>query len=218
MIVIKQRDTNALLIKDKNNVTAIEIDELAVEILQPFKGNSSTNTTFAYGLGVGILQPKESIGINCFSSGSFDGNLTVYGSSNFTENVNITRSAPTGLEVAMGITNTGLNGYSSLYLQSRLQSDLTRNETGQIFVGGQSMVVQTRTNHPLHLQSYCDEPLVTVPTSLTISNNTTRAVIINTPLNIKSSLTVVDNDINIYGDLTCSSIKPTGTGGILLKK
>ena len=44
---IKQRDTNALLIKDRNNLTAIEIDELAVEILRPLKVNSSTTSSFA---------------------------------------------------------------------------------------------------------------------------------------------------------------------------
>ena len=70
-----------------------------------------------------------------------------------------------------GLTNSGLNGYSALYLQSRLQGDLTRNETGQVYVGGQGMTVQTRTNHPLHLKSYCDEVGVVVPNSLTISNN-----------------------------------------------
>ena len=32
---IKQRDTNALLIKDRNNVTAIQIDEVGVKILRP---------------------------------------------------------------------------------------------------------------------------------------------------------------------------------------
>ena len=92
------------------------------------------------------------LGINCYSAASIGGNLSVYGASNFTENVNILRSAPTGGEVAMGITNTGTNGYSSLYLQTRLQSDLTRNETGQIFCGNQSMTIQTRNNHPVILK------------------------------------------------------------------
>ena len=118
----------------------------------------------------------------------------------------------------MGITNSGLNGYSALYLQSRLQSDLTRNETGQVYVGAQAMTVQTRTNHPLHLKSYCDEVGVDVPNSLTISNNASRDVIINTRLLIKGSDTIVDNNIVVNGDIMCTSIKPQGSGGITIKK
>ena len=150
----------------------------------------SSTTSFAYGLSCGALQPTTSYGINCYSSGYFDGNLSVYGTSNLTGIINILRSAPNGGEVTMGITNSGLNGYSALYLQSRLQSDLTRNETGQVYVGGQSMTVQTRTNHPIILKSYADEPLVTVPDSLTISNNATRDVIINTPLTVNNNVTI----------------------------
>ncbi len=46
----------------------------------------------------------------------------------------------------------------------------------------------------------------------------TRDVEILAPLNIKSSLTVIDNNLDINGTLTCSSIKPVGSGGILIKK
>ena len=215
---IKQRDINALLIKDRNNLTAIEIDEAGVEILQPLKVNSSTNS-FANGLSCGVLQAgTTALGINCYSSGYFGGNLAVYGTSNLTGNIDILRSAPNGGEVTMGITNSGLNGYSALYLQSRLQGDLTRNETGQVYVGGQGMTVQTRTNHPLHLKSYCDEVGVEVPNSLTISNNATRDVIINTQLLIKGSDTIVDNNIFFNGDIMCTSIKPQGSGGLIIKK
>ena len=192
---IKPRDTNPLLIKNGSNATAIEINETAVEIKQPLKIQSSTNSVFNYGLSVGILQPTTStLGINCYTSASIGGNLTVLGSSNFTENVNIARSAPNGGEVAIGITNNGNSAYTSLYLQTRQQSGSSTNETGQMFVGAGSMVVQTRTNHPIILKSYADDQSITVPNSLTISNNSTRDVVIATPL-------IVNNNVTINGFL-----------------
>ena len=48
---IIQRDTNPLLIKNKNNITTIQIDEVAVEIQQHLKVISSTNSSFSYGAG-----------------------------------------------------------------------------------------------------------------------------------------------------------------------
>jgi hypothetical protein len=125
--------------------------------------------------------------------------LAVLGSSTFTQHLNVARSAPNGGEVAIGITNNGNSAYSSLYLQTRNQSGASTDETGQVFVGGGSMVVQSRTNHPINFKSYCDQPLVTVPTSLTISNNATRDVIINTPLIIKSQQTTFEKGIIIGG-------------------
>ena len=125
---------------------------------------------------------------------SITGNLTVLGSSNFTENVNIFRSAPNGGEVALGITNNGNSAYSSLYLQTRLQSGSSTNETGQIFVGAGSMVVQTRANHPINFKAYADDLSITVPNSLTISNNATRDVVITAPL-------IVNNNVTINGFL-----------------
>ena len=192
---IKPRDTNPLLIKNGSNATAIEINETAVEIKQPLKIQSSTNSVFNHWLSVGILQPTTStLGINCYTSASIGGNLTVLGSSNFTENVNIARSAPNGGEVAIGITNNGNSAYTSLYLQTRQQSGSSTNETGQMFVGAGSMVVQTRTNHPIILKSYADDQSITVPNSLTISNNSTRDVVIATPL-------IVNNNVTINGFL-----------------
>ena len=103
-----------------------------------------------------------------------------------------------------------------MYLQTTNQ---TINETGQLFVGQQQgLTLMTRTEHPIQFKAYSDQPLTTVPTSMKILSNTTRDVEIYTPLNIKSSLTVIDNNIQVDGDLTCSSFKPTGTGGILFKK
>jgi hypothetical protein len=119
---IKQRDTNALLIKNKDNVTAIKIDEVAVEIQQPLKVISSTNSSFAYGLSAGILQPSTTLGINCYSSGSFGGNLAVYGTSNFSGNLTVSRSAPTGNgNVAMSLVNTSTDGegFASLYIHKQ---------------------------------------------------------------------------------------------------
>ena len=94
----------------------------------------------------------------------------------------------------MGITNNGSGAYSSLYLQTRLQSGTSTNETGQVFVGGGSMVVQTRNNHPIILKSYADDQSITVPNSLTISNNATRDVVIAAPL-------IVNNNVTINGFL-----------------
>ena len=90
----------------------------------------------------------------------------------------------------MGITNNGQSAYSSLYIQTRQQSAPSTNETGQVYVGAGSMVVQTRTNHPIILKSYADEQFVTVPDSLIISNNATRDVIINTPLTVNNNVTI----------------------------
>ena len=123
---------------------------------------SSANTSFSYGLSAGILQmgSPTALGINCYAGGSFGGNLAVYGSTNCTGNLNVARSAPTGGEVAIGITNNGQSAYSSLYIQTRQQSAPSTNETGQVYVGAGSMVVQTRTNHPIILKSYADEQFV----------------------------------------------------------
>ena len=44
--------------------------------------------------------------------------------------LNITKSATNGLNVATTVTNTGLNGFSSLYLKTTGQAT---NETGQLF-------------------------------------------------------------------------------------
>ena len=52
---IKQRDKNPLLIKNNTNVTAIKIDEVAVEIQQPLRIKSSTTSIFNHGVSIGLL-------------------------------------------------------------------------------------------------------------------------------------------------------------------
>jgi hypothetical protein len=202
---IVQRDINPLLIKKFGNATAIEINSTAVEIQQPLKVNSSTNSSFSYGSSFGVLQPTSSLGINCYSSAQIGSNLTVLGTTNVTGDINILRSAPNGGEVAMGITNNGQSAYSSLYIQTRNQVSPKINETGQIFCGAGSMVVQTRTNGPLILKSFADDLTMTVPDSLTISNNITRDIVCASPLWCNDKL-------------LCSNIHPSGSVGFTFKK
>ena len=129
----------------------------------------------------------------------------------------ISRSAPTGNgNVKTSIINSGQDGFSSLYLNTTNQ---TINETGQLFVGQQSgLTLMTRTNHSIQFKAYSDQPATTVPTSMKILANETRDVEIYTRLLIKGSDTIVDNNIVVNGDIMCSSIKPQGSGGLILKK
>ena len=92
-------------------------------------------------------------------------------------NLNVSRSDPTGSgNVTCSLTNSGNQGFSSLYLQTTNQTG-SSNETGQIFVGQNAgMVLHTRTNHPIQFKAYADQPLTTVPTSMKILSNTTRDV------------------------------------------
>jgi hypothetical protein len=197
---IKQRDTNALLIKDRNDLTAIQIDAIGVEILRPLSINSTSNTTIAYGLGVGILQPKESIGINCFSSGSFDGNLKVFGSSNFTENLTLSRNAPTGNgNVAMTVLNTSTDGqgFSSLYIQAK-------NELAQLFVGQQAgLNILTHTANSIKFKTYNNDG--SSVNAMEILGSGTKDVIINTPLIVKSQQTTFEKGIIIGGGQSSSA-------------
>ena len=55
-------------------------------------------------------------------------------------------------------------------------------------------------------------------TSIQILSNATGDVEILAPLNIKSSLTTIDNNVSISGSFTCSEFKPLGSGGILITK
>ena len=99
--------------------------------------------------------------------------------------------------------NSGLNGYSSLYLTTTGQ---TTNETGQMFVGQQTgLVMMTRTAHALRFKTYSDEPLVTVPYSMQILGTGTRDVEILAPLKIKSASTVIDNGLTVGGTSTFNS-------------
>ena len=66
-------------------------------------------------------------------------------------------------------TNSGNEGFASLYLQTNNQTLPITNETGQIFVGQNAgMVLHTRTNHPIQFKAYADQPLTTAPTSMKI--------------------------------------------------
>ena len=203
-IISRDLDNN-LSLKKFGNATAIEINSTAVEIQQPLKVNSSSNSIFSYGISTGLLQPTASLGIHCYSSAQIGSNLTVIGTTNVTGDINIARSAPNGGEVAMGITNNGQSAYSSLYIQTRNQVSPKINETGQIFCGAGSMVVQTRTNGALILKSFADDLSMTVPDSLTISNNITRDIYCATPLWCNNKL-------------ICSNIHPSGSIGFSLKK
>ena len=136
--------------------------------------------------------------------------LLVQGGLNTSGNISVSRSDPTGQNVVISAKNTGLNGFSSLYLETANQ---TINETGQLFVGQQSgLVMMTRTNHPLQFKAYSDQPLTTVPTSMKILSNTTRDVEIYTPLKIKSTTaTVIDNGLVVNGVLKVDEIRMTDT-------
>ncbi len=54
-------------------------------------------------------------------------------------------------------------------------------------------------------------------TSIQILPNAAGDVEILALLNIKSSLTTIDNNVSISGSFTCSDFKPLGSGGILIK-
>jgi hypothetical protein len=133
------------------------------------------------------------------------------GGINTAGNLSVSRSAPTGDgNVTTSITNSGQDGFSSLYLQTTNQ---TINETGQLYVGQQNgLTLMTRTNHPIQFKAYSDQPLTTVPTSMKILSNTTRDVEIYTPLKIKSTTaTVIDNGLVINGVLKVDEIRMTDT-------
>ena len=193
---IVQRDVNPLLIKNKNNITAIQIDELVVDIQQPFKVTSSTNSSFAHGASFGVLLPTASLGVNCHSSANVGGNLSVIGSTNLTGNLDVSRLDPTGNgNVKISATNTGSSGFTSLYLHTSNQISPIINETAQIFVGQNvGMFLHTRTNHPITFQTYSDQPATTVIPSMKILSTGTRDVEINAPL-------IVNNNVTINGFL-----------------
>ena len=193
---IVQRDVNPLLIKNKDNITSIKIDELAVDIQQPFKVTSSTNSSFAYGASFGVLLPTASLGVNCHSSANVGGNLSVIGSTNLTGNLDVSRLDPTGNgNVKISATNTGSSGFTSLYLHTSNQISPIINETAQIFVGQNvGMFLHTRTNHPITFQTYSDQPATTVIPSMKILSTGTRDVEINAPL-------IVNNNVTINGFL-----------------
>ena len=132
--------------KNSASATAIEINNTAVEIKQPLK-----------------IQSIES-------------NLIVKGVSNIEGNLSVSRSAPTGSgNVTISATNSGNEGFASLYLQTNNQTLPITNETGQIYVGQSGgMNIITRSNHPISFKTYSDEPLATVSNSMQILGSGTR--------------------------------------------
>ena len=166
-------------------------NRVAFEVLGPVNGAMTEGETqFFYNVTVPSLTVQTG-GIN--SSG----------------NIDISRSAQNGGEVASSISNTGQNGYSSLFLNTKNQSLTSANETGQLFVGSQSLNMITRTAHPIHIRTFADDTTMTVPHSISILSNSTRDVIINTPL-------IVNNNVTISGFLAAKpyiSLKVTTSGG-----
>ena len=105
--------------------------------------------------------------------------------------------------------------FSNLYLKT---SGQTINETGQLFVGQQTgLMMMTRTAHPLKFKTYSDELGVTVPTSMQIAGTGTRDVEILAPFKCSGSLSKFDNGVLFNGLVECSNIKPTGSGGFMIK-
>ena len=133
--------------------------------------------------------------------------------------LNISKSAPSGLNVVSSITNTGLDGYSSLYLKTTGQ---ITNETGQLFVGQQlGLVMMTRTAHALRFKTYSDELNATPPFSMQILGTGTRDVEILAPLTVTNN-TIITGNLVVNGNLTLSgfnvikpyiSMKITTSGG-----
>ena len=167
---------------------------------------------------------------------SVGGVLSVTGSSNLTGDLSLSRSAPTGLNVSISATNTGNNGFASLYLQTQNQTSPTINETGQIFVGQNSgMFLHTRSNHPISFQTYTDQPSTTVTPSMKIISTGLRDVEINAPLRVNSFMSTtgdvdfgrdveVSRHLRVVGDMSvfgngpwfCAGrINSGGTGTIL---
>ena len=127
------------------------------------------------------------------------------------EQLNASKSLPSGGNVTINATNTGLNGFSSLYLKTTGQ---TINETGQLWVGQQNgLTMMTRTAHPLNFKTYADEAGVTVPSSMQILGTGTREVQILAPLKCLSSVSTFDNTVSIGGSLSSTSNCLPCTGG-----
>ena len=157
---------------------------------------------------------------------SVGGILSVTGSTNLTGDLGVTRSAPTGSgNVTMSVTNTGNNGFASLYLQTQNQTSPTIYETGQIFVGQNSgMFLHTRSNHPISFQTYTDQPSTTVTPSMKIISTGLRDVEINAPLRVNSLMSTtgsadfgldveVSRNLMVVGNMTCFGNGPWWCAG-----
>jgi hypothetical protein len=168
---------------------------------------------------------------------SVGGVLSVTGITNLTGNLSVSRSAPTGNgNVAISATNSGADGFASLYLQTNNQTLPITSTTGQIFVGQNAgMVLHTRTNHPISFQTYSDQPSTTVTPSMKIISSGLRDVEIYTPLRVNNIMTTtgdvdfgrdveVSRHLLVAGNITClgngpwfcaGRINSNGTGSIM---
>jgi hypothetical protein len=125
--------------------------------------------------------------VTCESDTTIGGALTVSGAR---------------LNVASNITNSQLNGFSSLYFNNT--SGASVSEVGQIFCGQSAgLNLLTTTSHPIKFTTYNGE-VAGVPASMQILGSGTRAVEILAPLNIKSSQTTIDKNVTILGTLSVS--------------
>jgi hypothetical protein len=101
--------------------------------------------------------------------------------------------------VAQNITNTSLNGFSSLYFNNT--SGASASEVGRIFCGQSAgLNLCTNTAHPIKFTTYSSEPVGqfgSVLPSMQILANAERDVEINAPLKIKSRTTIVNNTLTV---------------------
>jgi hypothetical protein len=118
---------------------------------------------------------------------------------NSSGNLSVSRSAPTGSgNVVISATNSGNEGFTSLYLQTTNQTLPITNETAQIFVGQNGgMFLHTKSSHPISFQTYSDQPLTTVTPSMKILGSGTRDVEILAPLIVKSQVTKFEKGIEV---------------------
>ena len=161
--------------------------------------NGTTIKCLKQGTGITMLSDGTSVTINsidAYTKTEVTNSLNLKANAAspvFSGNLILSKSDPTGGNVAMSATNTGSNGFASLYLQTSNQISPTINETAQIFVGQNvGMFLHTRTNHPICFQTYSDQPSTTVTPSMKILSTGTRDVEIYTPLKIKNTNTTFD--------------------------
>jgi hypothetical protein len=116
------------------------------------------------------------------------GSLTVNGNA-------LTIGASTNL--AQSITNTQLDGYSSVYIEAK--SGASVREIGQIFCGlSAGLQLRTNTAHPIKFTTYNDAPgsqFAATPASMQILANTERDVEILAPLKVKGRTTIIENTL-----------------------
>jgi hypothetical protein len=117
----------------------------------------------------------------------------------FTGLINVSHASD---HVTHSITNTQLNGFSSVYFNTK--SGASVNEVGQIFCGQTGgLHLRTNTAHPIKFTTYNNAAtqLVSILPSMQILANSTRDVEILAPLKVKCPTTTIDNDLTVGGDL-----------------